>query len=288
MKKIVVIACSLLLMASCMNNSKKKDAVIEGMSIKTDSLENIITSKDSVINDALMTISDISASINDIKQREGLIVSQAELNKVPKDQIKNDLEEISAILKQNKERIAKLERTSAALAKANIKIDGLTKLVEEMSKQLQERNAVIAEMTANIDNLKAVIASLNKDIDNVTNDNKNLNVTVKEQDSNLHKAYYIVGNEKNLIESGILIKKGIVGRTLVINPELKTDLLTEVDIRNLDRIEIKGKKVEIIGGFPNTSYTLERGDARKEVDALIIKDRKEFWSNSKILVVSYK
>lgn len=286
MKKIILVFVLFAAIVSC--GRKEKEAAITSLAISNDSLMRVVENRDSIMNDALFTISDISASLAAIKAKEGVVISDVEIGKTSKEQIKEDLEMISKLLDQKKEAFAKLSQATSQLKKANLKIDGLNKLVEQLKAELEDRDRTINSMLGNIDNLKQQIVILSKDVERVNRDNAQLDRILTETTDNLNTAYYIVGNEKELIASGILEKKGSIGRTLVVNPNVDKSKLVKIDIRSLDRIEIKGKKVEIIGSIPTSSYTLIEGEGRKAVESLIIDDKAEFWKNSKVLVISYK
>ena len=288
MKTVIGAIIVIATLTSCMGERKRNEQIIQQMTVQNDSLQYVVSNKDSIINDALLTISDIAVSLNEIKRKEGLVVSQAEVGKVPKEQIKADLNDIAAILKEKNEQLKRLEKATGQLSKANVEIEGLQKLVAEMTRQVKEKDATIASMLKNIDNLKEEIAKLNTEIVSAEQENQNLTQNLEQTTNDLNTAYYIAGEEKFLLESGILIKKGAIGRTLAVNPDLDKSKLTKIDIRNVDRIEIKGKKVEIIGSFPTSSYSLEEGEGKKEINALLIQDKEAYWKNDKILVISYK
>ena len=95
------------------------------MTLRTDSLQYVINNRDSIINDALVSLSDISATLNDIKRQEGIVVNNAELGKADKEQIREDLEAIAALLKEKRQALARLEKSSALLKEANVNIEGL-------------------------------------------------------------------------------------------------------------------------------------------------------------------
>lgn len=286
MKNLILIFVLFMTIVSC--GRKQKEAAIASLAISNDSLMRIVENRDSIMNDALFTISDISASLAAIKAKEGVVISNVEIGKTSKEQIKEDLEMISRLLDQKKEAFAKLSKATSQLKSANVKIDGLNKLIEQLRAELADRDKTITSMLENIDNLKQQIQLLSKDVERVNRDNAQLDRVLTETTDNLNTAYYIVGSEKELISSGVLEKKGGIARTLVVNPNVDKSKLVKIDIRSLDRVEIKGKRVEIIGSFPSSSYTLVEGEGRKAVEALVIDDKAEFWKNSKVLVISYK
>ncbi len=288
MKRVLVTMACLLAFASC----KQKERALEHQNLNlqgvNDSLQYILEQRDSIISDALFTISDISLSLDDIKQKEGVVIESVEIGKAPKVKIKEDLERISAMIEANKKKIASMERTAQDLYDANIKIDGLTKLIQQLKSQIESKDKTINEMLSNIDNLKQQIEQLNSQVDVLVDNNQNLASTLNEATDNLNTAYYIVGDEKMLLADSIILKKGLIGRTLTINPNLDKSKLKKIDIREIEKIDIKGSKVEILGSFPITSYKLTAGQGRGVVDELVIEDATKFWSSDRILVISYK
>lgn len=285
MKKIVLIS-TLLLSAAC--GQRAKEEAIVGLTTSNDSLNYILHKRDSVINDALTTISDIASSLESVKRAEGMIVEAVEIGKSDKDQIREDLELLSTLISTNKEKIASLQRFVLALRKENINMDGLTKLVEQLSEQLMAKDSTISSMLANIDNLHEQIELLNSSVEQLEGDNISLSEDLITTNNALNEAYYIVGREKSLLDEGIIIKKGFISKTILANPNIDKGDLIKIDIRSVDRIDIKGSKVEVVGSFDPDSYELLEGGGNRIVDALLIKDKQEFWRNGRILIITYK
>lgn len=285
MKKILVGVLFLSTLVSC---GRKAERQIASLELTGDSLQMVLAERDSILNGALYALSDISSALNEIKIQEGLVVASAELGKSDEATIKEDLQVLSQRLKDKRKVIANLQGATSKLKAANVRIDGLTKLIEELNIQLEQRDKTINAMLANISDLKAEVARLNQDLSVVTSTNEQMGKQIDSQTTELNTAYYIVGEEKALLDAGVLVKKGAVNRTLVINPDINKSLLTKIDIRSVDRIEVKGKKVDIIGGFPTSAYKLQEGDGRKFVEAVVITNKTEFWTNGRILVIAYK
>lgn len=285
MKKFLVGVLFLSTLVSC---GKKAEKQIASLELTGDSLQMVLAERDSILNGALYALSDISSTLNEIKIQEGMVVASAELGKSDEATIKEDLQVLAQRLKDKRKVIANLESSTSKLKAANVRIDGLTKLIDELNIQLEQRDKTITGMLANISDLKAEVARLNQDLSVVTTTNEQMGRQIDDQTTELNTAYYIVGQEKALLEAGILVKKGTINRTLVINSDINKSLLTKIDIRSVDRIEVKGKKVDIIGGFPTSTYELQEGDGRQLVEAVVIKNKTEFWANGRILVIAYK
>lgn len=286
MKKQFYLIILIIISFSCKGNAVDP-VVVEAYNVN-DSLRYIIDQRDSIINDALTTIADIAISLEDVNRQENIVTQSSEYGVSNKDQIKEDLQVLSSLLAKNRRRIAQLEKSTEQLSSANIKIDGLTKLIDQLNVQIKEKDIAINAMLADIDGLKEEVSGLTDKVVELESDKEVLENEVVEKVNNLNEAYYIVGEEKDLISRGVLQKMGTIGRTLVVNPNINRDQLVKIDIRSVDRIDVKGSKAKIVGSFPSDSYTLQPGDERNLVDALIITDKSKFWSNDRILVISYR
>ncbi len=285
MKKIILIALAAVAVVSCGRRNRDRIAVL---SVSNDSLQTVLAARDSVLNEALFALSDISSSLSDIKRQEAIVVSESELGKSDEAQIKEDLELLSQKLSDQRKAIARLNKNTALLKEANINIAGLEKLITELQGQINERDTTIKAMLANIDDLNNQILILNTDLSNAYATADILSATVDGQETELNKAYVAIGTAKELLDRGILVRRGIGNKTLALNPSLDRSEMSVIDIREVNSIDLTGKNAEIIGSFPETSYRFADGDKRGTVTSLQITDSAEFWKNSRVLAVIFK
>lgn len=285
MKKIIIVALAAMAVVSCGRRNRDRIAVL---SVSNDSLQTVLAARDSVLNEALFALSDISSSLSDIKRQEAIVVSESELGKSDEAQIKEDLELLAQRLSDQRKAIARLNKNTALLKEANINIAGLEKLITELQGQINERDTTIKAMLANIDDLNNQILILNTDLSNAYATADVLSATVDGQEAELNKAYVAIGTAKELIDRGVLIRKGVGNRTLALNPSLDRSEMSVIDIREVSSIELDGKNAEVIGSFPETSYRFVAGEKRGTVTSLEITDSAEFWKNSHVLVVIFK
>lgn len=285
MKKIILIALAAVAVVSCGRRNRDRIAVL---SVSNDSLQTVLAARDSVLNEALFALSDISSSLSDIKRQEAIVVSESELGKSDEAQIKEDLELLSQKLSDQRKAIARLNKNTALLKEANINIAGLEKLITELQGQINERDTTIKAMLANIDDLNNQILILNTDLSNAYATADILSATVDGQETELNKAYVAIGTAKELLDRGILVRRGIGNKTLALNPSLDRSEMSVIDIREVNSIDLTGKNAEIIGSFPETSYRFADGDKRGTVTSLQITDSAELWKNSRVLVVIFK
>lgn len=102
------------------------------------------------------------------------------------------------------------------------------------------------------------------------------------QDKMLNTGYYIVADKKTLKDKGIA-EGGLLSKKRLTKDGFSTDGFTEIDIRQLTKIEINDKSPKILTSHPSNSYELVKND--NKTCTLVIKDQAAFWSNSKFLVV---
>ena len=102
------------------------------------------------------------------------------------------------------------------------------------------------------------------------------------QDKMLNTGYYIVESKKTLKELGIT-EGGAFSKKRLSTDGFSTDGFTEVDIRELTKIEINDKSPKVMTSHPAGSYELIKNEDK--TSTLVIKDQAAFWSNSKYLIV---
>ena len=251
------------LLASCVS----RQVAVEAES-RSDSLELVVSAKDSLINAVFADINAISENLALIKSRENLITvaGESEGGRRPVEEIDNDIKAIDRLLRENRAKIESLQRSAAQLRKANLRIDGLEKMIADMNRQLAEKKAEVAVRSAEVENLSGEKVELQNQLNTV---------------------YYIVGAEKELRDAQIINKQGFIGRTLTVGRNSNFDSFTMADSRLLSEVPVGQKKATLVTSHPEGSYELVT-DANKVVEKLIITDPVRFWESSKILIISYK
>ncbi|GHV02044.1 hypothetical protein FACS1894159_10590 [Bacteroidia bacterium] len=291
MKKIIPILLAAVALTCCVS---RKSA--DKLANDRDSLSVVVAEKDSIINDIFFSLNQISENLAAIKARENIMnasVDNDEIRKQSTVQINEDIQAIDELLQHNRATIARLQRSAAELKKARIRITDLEKLIKELNGQVEARDRQIEEfkerlrgMDIQIEQMNTDIASLGNTVSSLAGDKSRLEEEVKESADRLHKAYYIVGSQKELLSKEIIYKSGFIGRTLRVNENHSLDTFTQVDIRGFDQVIVGKKDVSIVTTHPAESYELVMGDGI--CLSLVIKDQSKFWEYSKVLVVTYK
>ena len=271
------------LLASCVS----RQVAVEAES-RSDSLELVVSAKDSLINAVFADINAISENLALIKSRENLITvaGESEGGRRPVEEIDNDIKAIDRLLRENRAKIESLQRSAAQLRKANLRIDGLEKMIADMNRQLAEKKAEVEQLRESLVRMGDEVKSLTEEVAVRSAEVENLSGEKVELQNQLNTVYYIVGAEKELRDAQIINKQGFIGRTLTVGRNSNFDSFTMADSRLLSEVPVGQKKATLVTSHPEGSYELT--DANKVVEKLIITDPVRFWESSKILIISCK
>ena len=283
MKKLFfMVCCAALLMTGCKDG---KNAPGLASVQQTDSLNDVIAQKDSEINEMMGTLNDIEEGfrlINEAENRVALLKNGEGTSK--KQNLKENIQFIAELMKQNRELIAKLQKQleSSTLKGGQLKktIDNLTAQLEEKDKQLLALREELDKKDIHISELDETIGNLNTNVSNLSADNQQKAETINAQDKQLNTAWYVFGTKKEL--KGQHILEG--GK--VMNGNFNKNYFTKVDIRNTTEIKLYSKSAKLLTAHPASSYSLTH-DASKQY-VLRITNPQIFWSTSKYLVVLVK
>ena len=272
------------LLASCVS----RQVAVEAES-RSDSLELVVSAKDSLINAVFADINAISENLALIKSRENLITvaGESEGGRRPVEEIDNDIKAIDRLLRENRAKIESLQRSAAQLRKANLRIDGLEKMIADMNRQLAEKKAEVEQLRESLVRMGDEVKSLTEEVAVRSAEVENLSGEKVELQNQLNTVYYIVGAEKELRDAQIINKQGFIGRTLTVGRNSNFDSFTMTDSRLLSEVPVGQKKATLVTSHPEGSYELVT-DANKVVEKLIITDPVRFWESSKILIISCK
>ena len=272
------------LLASCVS----RQVAVEAES-RSDSLELVVSAKDSLINAVFADINAISENLALIKSRENLITvaGESEGGRRPVEEIDNDIKAIDRLLRENRAKIESLQRSAAQLRKANLRIDGLEKMIADMNRQLAEKKAEVEQLRESLVRMGDEVKSLTEEVAVRSAEVENLSGEKVELQNQLNTVYYIVGAEKELRDAQIINKQGFIGRTLTVGRNSNFDSFTMTDSRLLSEVPVGQKKATLVTSHPEGSYELVT-DANKVVEKRIITDPVRFWESSKILIISCK
>lgn len=282
-KYYLFIVVSLVVLATGCNQKE-----IARLQAQRDSLMAVTGSKDASLVEFVNAFNEIQANLDTIKQKEMIIDNRAKGGEVQanqKEQIQSDINYIYSLLQKNRELVSKL---TDKLKKSEHKSAELLKMIDNLNNIIVEKDAQIEQLTAELNKLNIQVNDLTGQVGNLTTENAQKQAEIEAKTTQLNTAYYIIGTVKELKEKNIITKEGGfvgIGRSKDISDEVDLSYFTKVDITKLNTIPIMKKKVEIISKHPAGSYRIE---GENSADSLVILDATQFWSMSKVLVISVK
>jgi len=183
-----------------------------------------------------------------------------------------------------------MQQTAKELADARKREEDLRGENAKLQAQVDADALRIAELTSQIEQQAQSIAMMQAKVDT-------LDVLVNDLRATQSKAYYVIGDEGDLIKKGIVVKEGganlliaRIGRTLVPARTLDRDMFKSIDVRETHEIQVPDstRRYQIV-----SRQSLDDADAPERDGAsfrgnLKIKDSDKFWAPSKYLIIVQK
>lgn len=252
---------------------------------KDDSLQQIISQRDTQINNMMATMNEIQEGFNEISEAENrvnLIQDDERADKAS--QIKEDIKLIADRMQQNRELIKKLQ---GQLRDSDFKSQELKKVIANMLRQLDEKDQQLQQLRAELDAKNIHIAELDETISNLNNNVTELksesdekSQIINNQETQLNTAWYVFGTRPELKDQRILMGDK------VLQQNFNKNYFTKIDIRVTREIKLYSKSARLLTSHPAGSYELTRDN--NKMYTLAITNPQLFWSTSKYLVVVVK
>ncbi|HQQ94813.1 MAG TPA: hypothetical protein PLQ93_09675 [Bacteroidia bacterium] len=267
-----------LFMNSCKGDQEKVgNPEADSLKTVTGELTSQLNEKEAALQEFIGTFNEIQDNLNAIKEKEKIVTAASTSGDVKRkeDQIKEDIQSIYDLMSKNKSRISSLTKK---VKDANLKIEGLEKMIENLNNSLNQKDMEIAD-------LKTRIEGLNIELSNLNTNYKVVEAESAEKTEIINTAYYAIGTAKELTDKKVISKEGGfigIGKSTKIQSDFNKEYFTKVNAEQTTSINIGAKKAKILTTHPSGSYKLV-GD--KPIQKLEITNSKDFWSVSKYLVI---
>ena len=274
--------------ASCGDQQKSKQLEEEVAALKIQ-----LQQRDSSYNEALTIMDQVESKLENIKDREKLISTSYSQDMRPEsmDRILTDLSMVDDLLVETDKTISRL---ASQLERSGIDLKSFKRRIKQLNEKLKERDQSIKMLKKTIiikdheiDQLRDELAVLTSEVSQqselIDNQVRLIDTKIKE----INSVYYVVGDEKILLQKEIIRKKSgflSIGRTYDIDTDITTNAFKLIDKTKTLSIPINNKKAEILTDHPEGSYKFQT--VEDQIKNLIIEKPEEFWKFSKFLVVS--
>jgi hypothetical protein len=279
---IVVLITLSLAIAGCGKSAEQIEIEKQDAQLKQD-----LASKDRFIEEVTSTINDIHNKLEStwslekhIMPRnptveEGKYLSPADLRVKIMDRISN----ISSILSENRKKVAGLQHR---LAEEKTQYTGLSQMVDDLKKSLDEREKTIATIQTQVMNLEGEVSSKTQVI--AARDE-----VIENQTKQINTVYYAVGNRSELKDKKIIAGEGGILWGLLGTTTVLTKTIDEGEFNTLDKskdmlIEVAGPIKEIVPERNPDSYTTEEKPDHHTLLKIIKPE--SFWIESHLAIVT--
>jgi hypothetical protein len=269
------------------NEVKKHDAIVEN---QKRSYTQLVSSRDSVINEWMLTFDEIEKNLATVKEKENIISmksSDQEFSKDKKQQILKDIAYVNTLLDQNKKKIASL---TAQLKNSGGTIKGLETKIAELEATMKQRETEIADLKTTLTQKDFEIGQLNTKMTDAEAAIAQKDEKITNQTAEMNKGFVAYGTYKSLKAKGLLTKEGGflgLGKKESLQSDFPSNAFTQVNIAETKSIPVNSKSAKLITEHPSGSYELVR-DKDNKIASIDIKDPQEFWKISKYAVVEIK
>lgn len=283
MKKIIPVILLFALVAVSCNRAE-----LERVNQENAQLKEQLASRDADMESYMQVFNEIGDNLADIRAREKMVVKNSATTEKGDRvaSVKEDIQAIDDMMKQNKENLAKLNER---LKNSTGENSQLKRMVQTLQTTILEKDQEIVEMVAQLKTLNVEVQDLYSSVSDLRMETIEQGKVIDTQVAELNTAWYVIGSEKDLREKEIITKEGGfigIGRVNKLNRDFDSENFTQIDIRKKMVFDLDAKKVKLVTSHPSDSYLLRRNDDTKKFYSFEILDPEAFWKNSNFMVMT--
>ncbi len=259
---------------------------IKQMQTDNAQLEVELQKRDSMINDYFASLNQIEENLSEIKSRQNIISKESQGVETPEreDKINEDLRMINELMEKNKQTIASLNKS---LKNSNLRIEEMDKMIERLTKEIEQRDIEIGVLKDELAKLNIKVEELTSSINLLAEESRVKSEVIEQKTEEINAAWYVYGTRKELREQNIITREGGfigIGKTDKVKADFNQEYFTRLDVSKVKTLQITGKNPRMVTTHPTDSYEITYSGT-ENLNNLVIKDPKKFWSASKYLVV---
>lgn len=286
MKRTYLLIAGLVLILAGACNNKAEQELLTQKALQ-DSVEAALAAKNTEVEMLFQQLNEIEenlsvvtskyADVSKIKDKTG------EVNVDTRTKITSQIQDINDLLTEQKQ---KIDNLNAQLRKQKNTNKELTAFIEKLQQRISEQEEEIQLLTTELQKHKIIIDNLNRNLDELNKKNQDKDERILKIEEEKNAAYYIIGERKELLEKGIINRKGGflgIGKRSVASSDSELKNYSKIDIRRVPEIQLPGTKIKILTSHPSESYRLESDEKRPT--RLVITNPSLFWQKSKFLVI---
>jgi cell division protein FtsB len=269
---------ALLLLTAC--GGKTDTSALEQT---IDSLRQANQQQQNSLQEMTTFVTTMSDGMNAIAQQENMIFNNGgnEGTSLDKEQLKSHLETLANTLTEQRSKIKALTDSLKARGADLGKMQGL---IDNLTRQLEEKDKVIAQLRQDVEQKNFSIADLQKKLNVAMAGSAQYEQRAAKAEKELAtitSAYVLMGTKEALLDGGYIDK-----RKHVQTETMPKGDFTKVNIYQFTELDIPTRSPKLLTDHPRKSYSIEKID--KENRKLVITNPQLFWSSSRYLIIQVK
>ena len=269
---------ALLLLTAC--GGKTDTSALEQT---IDSLRQANQQQQNSLQEMTTFVTTMSDGMNAIAQQENMIFNNGgnEGTSLDKEQLKSHLETLANTLTEQRSKIKALADSLKARGADLSKMQGL---IDNLTRQLEEKDKVIAQLRQDVEQKNFSIADLQKKLNVAMRGSAQYEQRAAKAEKELAtitSAYVLMGTKEALLDGGYIDK-----RKHVQTETMPKGDFTKVNIYQFTELDIPTRSPKLLTDHPRKSYSIEKID--KENRKLVITNPQLFWSSSRYLIIQVK
>ncbi len=248
-----------------------------------DSLRQANQQQQNSLQEMTTFVTTMSDGMNAIALQENMIFNNGgnEGTSLDKEQLKSHLETLANTLTEQRSKIKALSDSLKARGADLSKMQGL---IDNLTRQLEEKDKVIAQLRQDVEQKNFSIADLQKKLNIAMAGSAQYEQRAAKAEKELAtitSAYVLMGTKEALLDGGYIDK-----RKHVQTETMPKGDFTKVNIYQFTELDIPTRSPKLLTDHPRKSYSIEKID--KENRKLVITNPQLFWSSSRYLIIQVK
>jgi chromosome segregation ATPase len=262
---IVVVVTLLGATAVLYQSNRTAAADYEDMKLLAETAESRYTEAFTAIAEIQDSLEAITLSESEIQMLEEQLQTEQALGDPHTNEALDRIETIKAGVARTRDRINALE---SDLKQKGIETKSLNRMVGNLRKDLDQKEAVATGLLYRVDKLEYQISDLTAEVQQSQSSLRETELSLEQKRRELSTIYYIVRDKRALMDAGIIEAKGGVlgmGKTLKPTASFDTAEFTALDTDAEDVVLTRVEKVEVISAQPVDSYEIREIDGQLEL-----------------------
>jgi hypothetical protein len=175
---------------------------------------------------------------------------------------------LKAGIERTKTRLRDLESRERM---STVKISGLERVIQGLRRSITDKEAIIAGLTNSVDSLHTTVAGLQTEVQSANETVQMRENTIAEQRRELGTVYYVIGDRRSLVKSGVAIATGGLlglGSVLVPSVGVGDGAFLPLDTDSETVISIPTAHARVLTAQPASSYSITPAGSGSELRIL--------------------